>query len=70
MRVTALVKNNSDEVKWLTIESDEADTTGYFLYYYKDTNTAFDTWFERLEDAYETAHIEYGISKDDWKQES
>lgn len=38
-----------DEVKWLIIESDENDTKGYFIYYYMNDNTAYDTWHKTLD---------------------
>ncbi len=57
-----------DEVKWLIIESDENDTNGFFVYYYTNDNTAYDTWHRTLNDAFETANMQYGIIKENWEE--
>ena len=38
MKLKALVKNN--DVKWLSIESDENDTKGHYLYYHVEIGRA------------------------------
>lgn len=68
MRLKAFISNNSgDDVKWAVIESDENDTRGYFVYYYLNENTAFDTWHASLEDAFDAVRVQYGINKENWK---
>jgi len=57
-----------DEVKWLVIESDENDTNGFFVYYYMNDNTAYDTWHRTLDDAFETAYMQYGIIRENWEE--
>ena len=57
-----------DKVKKLIIESDENDTNGFLVYYYIDDTTAYDTWHKTLNDAFETAEMQYGIFKDNWKE--
>jgi len=57
-----------DEVKWLVIESDENDTNGFFVYYYMNHNTAYDTWHRTLDDAFETAYMQYGIIRENWEE--
>lgn len=45
MNLRAFVSNDiGDEVEWVVIESDEGDTKGYFVYYYRNENMAFDAW--------------------------
>ncbi len=56
-----------DEVQWLIIESDEDDTNGFFIYYYMQENSAYDTWHETLDDAFEAAHMYYGIIRENWE---
>jgi hypothetical protein len=57
-----------DEVKWLIIESDENDTTGFFIYYHIDENTAYDTWHKTLDDAFDAADMQYGIGRESWEE--
>ncbi|WP_018630616.1 hypothetical protein [Niabella aurantiaca] len=57
-----------DGVKWLIIESDENDTSGFFLYYYMDDHAAYDTWHKTLEDAYEAAYMQYGVVRENWEE--
>lgn len=57
-----------DEVKWLIIESDENDTNGFFIYYYKNDSTAYDTWHRTLDDAFEAAEMQYGIVRENWEE--
>jgi hypothetical protein len=59
---------NNGEIKRLVIESDENDSKGFFLYYYKSDNTAFDTWHKTLDDAFEAARVQYGVTKDKWEK--
>lgn len=59
-------KIGDDNVKWLIIESDENDTKGFFLYYYMDDKTAYDTWHKTIDDAFEAAYMQYGITKENW----
>ena len=68
MKLKAIVQSKSEEeVKWLVIESDEDDTKGFFIYYFTDDNTAYDTWHKTIEDAYEAAFMQYGITKENWE---
>jgi hypothetical protein len=62
----SLAVTGEDNIKWLIIESDETDTKGYFLYYHVDQDNAFDTWHPSIDEAFEAAHQQYGILKDDW----
>lgn len=55
-----------NQVKWLTLESDENDTEGFFLYYHLAENNAYDTWHKSLDEAFAAAFNQYGISKEDW----
>jgi hypothetical protein len=48
--------------------SDENDTNGFFVYYCIDDNTAYDTWHKTLDDAFEAAHMQYGIIRGNWKK--
>jgi hypothetical protein len=57
-----------DKVKWLVIESDERDTKGFFLYHHLDDKTAYDTWHKTIDDAFEAAHMQYGITKNNWEE--
>ena len=66
MRLKALVSKD-DEIKWLVIESDEDDTNGYFIYYHLDDNNAWDSWHRTLEEALESAHLQYAIMKESWE---
>jgi len=59
---------SEDEVKWLIIESDENDTNGFFVYYYMNDSTAYDTWHKTLEDAFEAAYMQYGIKRENWEE--
>jgi hypothetical protein len=68
MKLKAFVNIQSDEVKWLIIESDDKDTKGYFLYYHLDDNNAYDTWHKTIEDAFDAAKQQYGTSKESWKE--
>jgi hypothetical protein len=68
MKLTALVQNQNDGVKWLTIESDEDDTKGYFLYYHLNDNFAYDTWFKAISEAFDAANMQYGIKQEDWRK--
>lgn len=69
MKLKASVpKIGEDEVKWLVIESDENDTNGFFIYYHIDDNTAYDTWHRTIDDAFEAAHMQYGIIKESWEE--
>lgn len=68
MKLKAFTRDNSgDSVKWLVIESDDNDTNGYFIYYYLDENTAFDTWHISLKAAFIAANSQYGINEEDWE---
>ena len=57
-----------DEVKWLIIESDENDAKGFFLYYYRDAAAAYDTWHRTIDDAFEAAYMQFGITRENWKK--
>ncbi|GEP93826.1 hypothetical protein [Chitinophaga cymbidii] len=68
MNLRAFVSNDiGDEVEWVVIESDEGDTKGYFVYYYRNENMAFDTWHASLENAFDAVWIQYGIDRKDWE---
>ncbi|MET0462889.1 MAG: hypothetical protein ABW007_07035 [Chitinophagaceae bacterium] len=68
MKIKAFVpKVSDDEVRWLIIESDEIDTKGYFIYYHINENAAYDTWHKTLDDAFEAAHLQYGIIRESWQ---
>lgn len=68
MKIKAFVpKVSDDEVRWLIIESDESDTKGYFIYYHINENVAYDTWHKTLDDAFEAAHMQYGIIRESWQ---
>jgi hypothetical protein len=66
MKFKVFLSNSIDNIKWLVIESDEADTQGYFVYYHLDANNAFDTWHKTIEDAFEAVFNQYGIQKNNW----
>lgn len=59
-------KLNSTEYLKLTIESDEENTGGAFIYYFTSDNKAFDTWHKSLNDAFESANEQFNLKKDDW----
>ena len=63
-----LEDHQTDEIKWLIIESDENETNGFFLYYHKslDLPSEYDNWFENIEYAYKMAEQDYRIKKEDW----
>ncbi len=68
MKVKALVtKSTKENVKWLTIESDENDTKGFFVCYFVDENNAFDTWHKTYDDALSAAYEQFGIDRNAWK---
>ncbi|MEO6638056.1 MAG: hypothetical protein ABIN25_07250 [Ginsengibacter sp.] len=69
LKSEVLVVGN-DKIKWLIIESDENDTKGFFLYYYIDDKTAYDTWHKTIDYAFETAYMQYGITKENWEDVS
>ncbi|HTR28909.1 MAG TPA: hypothetical protein VMH27_06550 [Puia sp.] len=50
----------------MTIESDEKDTKGYFLYYHVNDNFAYDSWFKTIDEAFDSAYMQYGVRKEDW----
>jgi hypothetical protein len=66
MKLKALVQNHNEGVKWLTIESDEGDTKGYLLYYHLNDNFAYDTWFKKIDEAFDAASKQYGVKQEDW----
>lgn len=67
MKQKAIIHDSTDDIKWLIIEKDTGGTNGFFLYYHKDETTAFDSWFENLEDAYKAAHDDYNVKRSDWQ---
>jgi hypothetical protein len=67
MKLKALVQNHNDGVKWLTIEPDEDDTKGFFLYYHLNDNFAYDTWFKTIDEAFDAAKQQYGTNEESWE---
>ncbi len=65
---SAVPLKSEDEVKWLVIESDEKDTNGFFVYYFISDNNGYDTWHKNLDDAFEAAYMQYGITRENWKE--
>jgi len=55
-----------DKIRWLVIASDENDTKGYFLYSHVNDNFAYDSWFKKIDEAFQAAQTQYGIIKKDW----
>ena len=68
MKLKSKNKFTDSIFQFLIIESDENDTGGYFLYYYKEDNSAYDSWFKYIDDAFEAARTEFGIGKEDWEE--
>ncbi|MFN3664868.1 MAG: hypothetical protein ACK4S0_01840 [Sediminibacterium sp.] len=66
MRQKVIIESD-DEIKWLMLESDENDTGGFFIYHHIAENNAFDTWHKTIEDAYNAAYEQYGVSKEKWQ---
>lgn len=67
MRQKAVVENCDVEIKWLMLESDENNTGGVFIYHHTNEFSAFDTWHLTIDDAYEAAYEQYGITKKQWQ---
>ena len=70
MKIIAKSSHSSDEIRYLVIDyNSENDDTVVFLYYMLDNDfksCQYDTWFEDLEIAKQTAFEEYGILESDW----
>jgi hypothetical protein len=67
MKLKALNLNHPEsKVKWLTIESDENETKGFFVFYHLNEHSAYDTWHQSLDEAFAAAYDGYNISKDAW----
>jgi len=63
-----VTKIGSDNIKWLTIESDEIDTRGFFIYYHLNNEIAYDTWHKSIDEAFDAAYQQYGIAKERWEE--
>jgi hypothetical protein len=57
-----------DNIKWLIIESDEVDTKGFFIYYHLNNEIAYDTWHKSIDEAFDAAYQQYGITKEQWEK--
>jgi hypothetical protein len=67
MKIRAAIETpQADQVKWLTLESDENETKGFFIYYHLTENNAYDSWHKSLHEAFAAAFTQYGIAKEDW----
>jgi len=63
-----IATDREDKIRWLVIESDENDTKGYFLYYHVNDNFAYDSWLKTIDEAFDSAYMQYGIRKEDWSE--
>lgn len=71
MKKYAKIPDNyiQDEIRWVVIEKDEVDSSGYFLYQHKVLTEPciFDDWFMHLDHALQAAKEDFGINEKDWR---
>ena len=63
-------EENIDNIKYLVLEKDIYGTKGYFIFMHDSLNnpSMFDSWYQTIDEAYDSALDEFGIKKKDWQQ--
>lgn len=70
MRLVAHVpeERRENQIEWLVLEDDPADTLGFYLFYHHslDEPCEFDSWYQTKELALSEAERQFGVTRDCW----